>query len=384
MKIILDIGPLLVESVGVRSYTINLVRNLLHLNEGRDYLLFPFLTEKTRRYFEGLNYQSLLVKESYRKWFYAVLSVFAGSLVAKRLGHCDIFWTPGTFLLPIKSPIAATVFDLTTMIFPGFHKREVVEHHKKIFRYLENKASLIIAISENTKRDIMEHLAIPEQKIRTIYCGVGDEFQKIQDEDYLKHRLKAMGIDYPYLLYVGTLEPRKNIDRLIEAFIQLKKRNRLDLKLVISGTQGWGFQSIFEKIASSGIGNEIVFTGFAPTESLPFLYNGASAFVYPSLYEGFGLPVLEAMACGVPVVTSNVSSLPEVAGNAAVLVNPYSVEELSDGINRVLIDANLRERCVVKGLARAKSFTWKRCALETLKAFEEASGFQTTFDPQKK
>ncbi len=373
MKIILDIGPLLIESVGVRSYTINLVRNILKLNEEREFLLFPFLTKKTKENFEGLNYKGFVIKEQYRKWLFAILSSLGGrTLIPKRYSsHWDLFWTPGTFLLPVRCSIVGTIFDLTTIIYPEFHKRKVIEHQEKVFHYFKENASLIIAISENTKMDIMKYLRIPENKIRTIYCGVGDEFRKIEDIRVLKSRLRGIGIDYPYILYVGSLEPRKNVERLIEAFIQLKKRRQINGKLVISGIKGWAYQSIFDKVASSGTEKEIIFTGFVPNESLPFLYNGASAFVYPSLYEGFGLPVLEAMACGVPVVTSNVSSLPEVAGDAAILINPYSVDELADGIWRILSDKELRNQCIKKGIERAKLFTWERCAKNTLDAFNE-------------
>jgi len=273
--------------------------------------------------------------------------------------------------LPIRCSIVGTIFDLTTIIYPEFHKRKVIEHQEKVFYYFKENASLIIAISENTKMDIVKYIHIPEDKIRTIYCGVGDEFRKIEDIRVLKNRLRGIGIDYPYILYLGTLEPRKNVERLIEAFIQLKKRRQINEKLVISGIKGWGYQSIFDKVASLGTEKEIVFTGFIPNELLPFLYNGASAFVYPSLYEGFGLPVLEAMACGVPVVTSNISSLPEVAGDAAILINPYSVDELADGIWRILSDEGLRNQCIIKGIERANSFTWERCAKNTLDAFNE-------------
>jgi len=373
MKTILDIGPLLIESVGVRSYTINLVRNILKLNEGREFLLFPFLTKKTKENFEGLNYKGFVIKEQYRKWLFAILSSLGGrTLISKRyLSRWDVFWTPGIFLLPIRCSIVGTIFDLTTILFPQFHKRKVVEHQEKAFHYFKENASLIIAISENTKTDIMKYLHIPKDKIRTIYCGVGDEFRKIEDVRILKSRLRGIGIDYPYILYLGTLEPRKNVERLIEAFIQLKKEKQINVKLVISGIKGWGYQSIFDKVVSLGVEKEIIFSGFIPNELIPFLYNGASAFVYPSLYEGFGLPVVEAMACGVPVVTSNVSSLPEVAGDAAILINPYSVDELADGIWRILSDEELRTQCIKKGIERAKLFTWERCAKNTLDAFNE-------------
>jgi glycosyltransferase involved in cell wall biosynthesis len=373
MKIILDIGPLLVESVGIKYYTINLVRNILKLNMGGEVLLFPFLTEKTKKTFEGLNYKGFVIKEQYQKWLFAILaSSGGGTLVSKLfLNNWDLFWTPGTFLLPIRRGVVGTIYDLTTVIFPQFHKKKVVKHQEKMFHYLRKNASLIIAISDNTKSDIMKYLRIPEDKIRTIYCGVGDEFRKIEDNHHLKSGLRGIGVDYPYLFYLGTLEPRKNVEKLIEAFIRLKKEKRINEKLVVAGMQGWGYQHVFNKVASSNIEKDIIFTGFVSNEFLPFLYNGASAFVYPSLYEGFGLPVLEAMACGVPVVTSNVSSLPEVAGNVAVLINPYSVDELADGIWRILSDEDLRNGCITKGMERAKSFTWERCAMETLKVFKE-------------
>jgi len=373
MKIILDIGPLLVESAGIRYYTINLVRNILKLSKGMEFLLFPFLTEETNRNFERLNYKCFVIKEQNRKWLFAILSSLGGGTLVSKLflNDWDLFWTPGMFVLPIRCKILGTVHDLAAIIYPHFHKREVVKHQEKILNYFKENASLIIAVSGNTKIDMMKYLNIPEKKIRVIYHGVGEEFRKIEDNKYLNERLKGIGIDYPYILYVGTLEPRKNVERLIEAFIQLKKQKQISEKLVISGVKGWGYQTIYDKVASSGIEKEVIFTGFVPNEFLPFLYNGASAFVYPSLYEGFGLPVLEAMACGVPVVTSNVSSLPEVAGDAALLLNPYSVDELTDGIWRILYDEDLRKGCITKGIERAKWFTWERCAMETLKAFNE-------------
>src|SRR4030042_2444749 len=147
MKTILDIGPLLIESVGVRSYTINLVRNILKLNEGREFLLFPFLTEKTKKNFEGVNYKGFVIKEQYRKWLFAILaSLGGGTLIPKRYwSHWDLFWTPGTFLLPIRCSIVGTIFDLTTILFPQFHKRKVVEHQEKAFNYFKENAFLIIA-----------------------------------------------------------------------------------------------------------------------------------------------------------------------------------------------------------------------------------------------
>jgi len=214
---------------------------------------------------------------------------------------------------------------------------------------------MFIATSQNTKKDLIDRFNISPEKIEVIYEGVSDRFkpgkQKKQN----------------FVLAVSTLEPRKNFVRIIQSYINLREKFSAAEDLIIVGKKGWHFKEILN--IPPEYESHIDFTGYVSENKLIELYQTAKIFVYPSLYEGFGLPVLEAMACGCPVITSNVSSLPEVAGDAAILVDPYNTDALTDAMHKVLTNENLRERLAVMGLERAKKFSWERCARETLNVF---------------
>jgi glycosyltransferase involved in cell wall biosynthesis len=194
-------------------------------------------------------------------------------------------------------------------------------------------------------------------------------FQPVRDEGVIEAVKARYGIAGDYALFVGTLQPRKNLIRLIEAFSNFRFPIS-DFRLVIAGKKGWLYQEIFRWVEELGLEKKVVFTGYVPEGDLPVLLSGARLFVFPSLYEGFGLPVLEAMACGTPVVCSNASSLPEVAGDAAVLVDPQDVEGLAAAMERVLGDEELRAELIVRGFEQARKFSWERCARETLDVLE--------------
>jgi glycosyltransferase involved in cell wall biosynthesis len=202
-----------------------------------------------------------------------------------------------------------------------------------------------------------------------VYEAAQNNFKRIQVHKILNSIKQKYHLPDRFILFVGTLEPRKNIIRLLEAYARIK--DKLPHKLVIAGTKGWLYQPIFEAVKRLSLRNNVIFLGYVDDGNLPALYNLADLFVYPSIYEGFGLPVLEAMACGIPVITSNVSSLPEVAGDAAVLVDPYNVKELAGAMKHVLTNASLRKQVINKGFQQAKNFSWKKCARETLKVYEE-------------
>jgi glycosyltransferase involved in cell wall biosynthesis len=172
-----------------------------------------------------------------------------------------------------------------------------------------------------------------------------------------------------YLLYVGTLEPRKNVVRLLQAFHKLKREGHTDYKLVITGAKGWLYQNIFSLISKLELHHQVIFTGWVPEEELPILMSGAQVLVYPSLYEGFGLPPLQAMACGTPVITSNISSMPEVVGDAAILIDPYNIDEIATAIHQVLSDGDLRQRMSQMGIERAKLFSLEKEARQTIEIF---------------
>jgi glycosyltransferase involved in cell wall biosynthesis len=202
--------------------------------------------------------------------------------------------------------------------------------------------------------------------------GVSALFVPVRDPARLQAVRQRYGIARDYILSVGSLQPRKNLVRLIHAYVNLRRRDDdVDHQLVIVGKKGWLYQDIFRAARESPFVEDIIFTGYVPEEDLPALYSGATVFVYPSIFEGFGLPVLEAMACGVPVITSNSSSLPEVVGEAAILVNPYDERAIEVALRQVVWNAELRRELSERGLRRAQQFSWRRTAELTVRAYEE-------------
>jgi glycosyltransferase involved in cell wall biosynthesis len=216
----------------------------------------------------------------------------------------------------------------------------------------------------------VQHYGISPNKIDVVHHGLSPQFRPL-DGAAVAEACARYGLGAPgsYLLYVGTVQPRKNLARLIDAFAQVARQEAggAALRLVIAGKRGWLTEEIERRAAASGVAGQVLFPGFVADADLPALLSGALAFVFPSLYEGFGMPVLEAMACATPVLTSTTSALPEVAGDAALLVDPHDTEAIAEGIARLLSDAALRERLRERGMQRAAQFTWHRCASETLR-----------------
>jgi len=272
---------------------------------------------------------------------------------------------------PQGVPTVITVHDLSTLLFPELHVQDTVEMHEKKTHFVRNLADLIIAVSENTRRDVIEHLGVPPERVHVVYEAAGEHFQPIKDAHTVGTLTHRYGLQpNNYILTVGTLEPRKNQIRLVEAFHLLSQRGITQgLKLVLAGRKGWLYDNLFQRVTELGLTKDVIFTGVVPDKDLPALMSGALVFAYPSLYEGFGLPVLEAMACGVPVVTSNVSALPEVAGDAALIADPHDVESLAEAMRRLIENESLRTTLRNKGLTQAARFSWKRAAQETLKAY---------------
>ena len=267
------------------------------------------------------------------------------------------------FIFNFSSSKVLTIHDLSPILFPETYGKIHVFLQKYILPKTLKNVDKVIAVSENTKKDIVKYLGFPEESIEVVYNGVDERFKPLSHDSCL--------YDFsPYILFVGTLEPRKNVTTLLKAFYILKKRKEVMHKLVIAGGKGWKNKEVYETVRRLNLSNSVKFLGYVPEEELPKLYSGADLFVYPSLYEGFGLPLLEAMACGCPVITSNVSSLPEVVGDAGILVDPLDVNGLADMMYKVLNNEDVREKMVKKGSKRAKMFSWERCAEETLRVYE--------------
>ena len=271
-------------------------------------------------------------------------------------------------LLFRKCPIIITVHDIAYIRFPDLLNKSRQIYKKYILDLSIKRADIIIADSHSTKRDIIEFFNVDEKKIKVVHLGVESRFRPISNvEDYRTRN----NLPSKMILNIGTLEPRKNVVTLIKAFKKLQERGPKDYVLVIAGGKGWLYKKIFEEIKSSGVEQSIRLLGVVRDEDLPLLYNCADLFVYPSLYEGFGLPPLEAMACGVPIITSNTSSLPEVVGNAGLMVDPLDINSFCEAIYNVLEDKELKHRMSRDGLKRSKMFTWDKMMNEVLEVYNE-------------
>lgn len=234
------------------------------------------------------------------------------------------------------------------------------------------RADVILTVSEFSKREIELYLRVPSDKIEVVYNGVDmDKYHADYSQQQIEQIKEVYQISGDYLLYLGTLEPRKNIESLITAYGLLKQEKKQIPKLVLVGKKGWMYDLIFELVKELGLVNDVIFTGYVAEEDVPILMCGASIFVFPSLYEGFGIPPLEAMACGTPVITSNVSSLPEVVGNAGIMVPPKDVTLLKDKIWELLTDQALRNQLRQAGFEQAKKFTWQRSADKLVEIYKK-------------
>ena len=232
------------------------------------------------------------------------------------------------------------------------------------------QADRIIAISQNTKKDLVEYFNVRDDRIDVIPLAARKDFHPRSMTKVQAFVSEHWGLDKPYLLSVGTIEPRKNLKHLIRVYCSLPEEIRNDYQLVIAGGEGWLSSDIYQWIVEIGAESSIRFLEYVGLE-LPWLYCGATCFIYPSLYEGFGMPPLEAMACGTPVITSNTSSLPEVAGDAAILIDPQSEEELASAISQIVSDPALRQTMSNKGLDRAQVFSWEQIAKDTLEVYKK-------------
>ena len=405
MRIGFDVTSLYVATAGVFWYNYNLIKALLEVDPDNEYILLDYypihggwskpegiaaLTapNSTLVHSRGFRHYRLSrwhpvqrpvledIAAGIDRLLYGPLSTIARSVMRSKLESIlegvEVFHSSDVLLWAQPGALnVCTLHDLTPLLFPELHTAENQELHWEKFRFAQEQADVVIADSEATKRDIVEHLGIAPERVKVVYCGVSPAFHPIQDRAYLEAVLNPRGLEpQGYILHVGTIEPRKNLVRLIEAYAQLRDLVPKPVpKLALVGAPGWHFKEVFDRVATLDLGDYVEFVGQAPAEILPAVYNGALFFVYPSLYEGFGLPPLEAMACGVPVLTSNASSLPEVVGDAGVMVSPTDTRMLAEAMAELVCDANRREALGKGGLIRAASFSWERAARETLAVY---------------
>ena len=365
MKIAVDARALVSSKpAGKENCIINVLEELFKLDKKNHYFLY--LNRSFDRCLPS-NFSKKIIKFPSIFWHFFVLL----DLLFHKF---DVFFAPTSYIIPalnFSSSNVVIVHDL--FVFSSIKKS--VKLKTKLFENFFIKSALknskkIIAVSQNTKNDLIKFFKIRDNKIIVIPWGVHSKYRIIEDKEKILLFLDKYNLPEKFILFVGTLEPRKNIVRLIEAYY-LVINDRLSIinnnpKLVIVGKKGWRYQGIFNKVKELNIEDMVVFLDYVPEDDLPFLYQSAFCFIYPSLYEGFGLPPLEAMACGCPVITSNISSLPEVVGNAAVLVNPYKVDEIAFALKRILSDKSLRQELKKKGFVQAQKFSWGKTSQKIL------------------
>ena len=370
MRIGLDGKVLTLRAGGIGRYAINLTRALLAEAAARrpdlEFVVFtgPQTSRDVMEEFRGACEECFLAAKS------SVIRSLALVPAALRRVRVDVFHGMdhvGVPFLGRSGRYVATVHDVIALILP----ETFTPRHRLVVRsalaMVRRRADLVIVPSSAVKRDVLERLGLPDDRVVVTPEGCEPRFRPTPCADVLAR----YGLPSRYVLAVGTLEPRKNVTTLLQAFARLRRRGGIDpaLRLVLVGARGWLDEPIYETVRSHGLDEIVHFAGFVDDDDLPAVYSGAALFVFASLYEGFGLPLLEAMACGAPVITSNVSAMPEVAGAAAVLVDPRDVDGLAAAMARVLRDDGLRDRLRRAGVARAGQFSWEATARRTLDAY---------------
>jgi len=357
------------ESAGVGYYTYYLIKNLLKIDKHNQYFLFLYDLRIKLDEFKQDNVQIVYFPglENIGKIPFFYRHIFVPHIL--KLYHLDIYHNPA-YIIPLfyfgKSVI--TVHDLAIYKNPKWFLAGQFFNTKILTPLSFYKAKKIIAVSENTKNDLIKYFNIKKEKIEVILEGVDDYSQYEIDESKIEEKFK---IKEPYFLYIGTLEPRKNLVRLIEAFaVFIRENPGCNLKLILAGKKGWKYEPIFETIKNLQIENRVNWLGYIHIPEKVYLLKNAFALVYPSLYEGFGLPILEAMNLGLPIVTSNIASIPELVIDNAVLVEPTDKESIKEGLVKIYQDEKLRQSLIEKGKGIAKNFTWEKCAQKTLALYE--------------
>ena len=352
MKVGIDISQIVFAGTGVATYTRNLVENIVKQDQKNEYVLFGSSLRQQKilnDFLPNINHKIFPIPPTVMETIWNRFHILP---VENLIGKVNVFHSSDWTESPSKAKKVTTVHDLIVYKFPKSSDPGIIAAQKRKLTWAKKEEAAFIAVSKATKKDIVEILGVPEEKITVIYEAARDIFKKSNKKNS----------DKPYILAVGTREPRKNLDRLVKAYESL---NLKDVDLVIAGKFGWG-PSTSLRIKSS-----VKVLGYIPPEKLVDLYSNALCFAYPSIYEGFGIPILEAFNCECPVITSDISSMPEVGGNAAIYADPLSVSDIAEKLRFVLELSQSKCKVLIqKGLDQAKKFSWEKAAQETIKIYE--------------
>ena len=376
MRIGIDVTAALTQGGGIGRYTRELVQALAAVDAQNSYRLFSAKPPAKLPVPEPLPQTKNFVHKPaplderwlYRLWYRLRLPL----PVQWVTGQVDLFHSPDFVLPPVNGriPTLLTVHDLSFVHYPHVFPERLVTYLNQVVPWSIGRATHILADSDATRQDLLNIWQVPPEKVTVLYSGVHERFEPVGDVALItavRHKYHLQ--DWPYILSVGTLQPRKNYQMLIRAFALLA--DKVSHHLVISGGKGWLYDEMLAEVERQGLTGRVHFIGFVDDADLPTLYSEADLFVFPSLYEGFGLPLLEAMGCGTAVLTSNSSSLPEVAGTAARQLPPTDEAAWTENMLALLTDIELRDKLVLAGLTQAKQFSWQTAAQQLLKIYQQ-------------
>jgi glycosyltransferase involved in cell wall biosynthesis len=375
MRILIDFTQIPLKKVGVGVYAMSLLKEINKIDSNEEY--FVAVLRDDREVIELLEdskvFKVIYLNKIFRKLIFRFLfeQIFIPILILKYkidVIHSLHYSFP---LLPMRVKKVVTLHDMTFFLYPEFHKKFNVFFFTKMIRISLRFCDRIICVSEATKNDVLELLKpknTVSQKIIVIPLGVDLGGKVIIDENNTNILKRNNLSQKKYLLFIGTIEPRKNIKSILIAYSRLSE-SFSEYKLVVVGRKGWHYKDIYQKVAELKLGDKIVFTDFVTETEKNILLKSCYLFLYPSFYEGFGIPVLEALSFGIPTITSNISSMPEVAGDAAILINPYNDQELTDAINLLLTDEYVYQQLQTQSLKQVQKFTWNKMAISTVNTY---------------
>lgn len=379
MTIGIDANCLIFAKAGVGKYSQNIIKNLLKIDQKNQYFLYFAYLRHGRQREEQI--KKLLPQRKNVTWrifplpaaWYEFLT--STPLPIKNLikDNLDVFFAPYAAGIPRSgfAKMAVTIHDLVFLRFPEHRGRRLSHYYLKRHQIAAEKSKKLIVPSKATKKDLIDFLKVDRRKIQVIYEAADERFKPLPKNGKSNLIIKKyFDPNIKYILTVATLEPRKNLVKLLAAYCLLPFALQRQYQLVIVGAKGWQNNLFYQTIENLNLKEKVILTGFVLDEDLLYIYNRARVFVYPSLYEGFGLPPLEALACGVPVICANNSSLPEVVGKAAWLVDENSEEEMAAALKKVILRPQLAQKMVARGFAQAKKFSWGVAARQTLKVLE--------------
>jgi glycosyltransferase involved in cell wall biosynthesis len=371
MDITLDLSPFVHHHAGLGRYAGELTAALARIAPQNKYIGLYHARREIQLEGELKNVRPARVPLGAKPWRMSVLLAYAARRDLDRwLPACEVFHATDHLLPPLKNARSVfTIHDLIFRFFPEYHLPLNRWYLSLMLPQFMQRADAIVAVSECTRRDVINLMGIPAEKIRVIYEGVHPSFRPMKQRDELERVRVKYHLPARFILFFSTIEPRKNLVTLLDAYAALLQQDANTPPLVVAGRKGWLYQTTLQHIQTLGLQERVHLTDWIAHDDVPALLNLAEVFVYPSLYEGFGLPPLEAMACGAPVISSNASSLPEVVGDAGILVEPRDTAQLAQAMARVLNDDALRHAMHAKGVIQAARFTWERAARETLAVY---------------